>query len=72
MPKPVMKKINLNNVIIRSVNLNKLSENNITFNFIDKKIPNIINGDEEQFNRVFINLIKNSIESIKDKKNKKP
>jgi two-component system nitrogen regulation sensor histidine kinase NtrY len=70
MPKPVMKKINLNNVIIRSVNLNKLSENNITFNFIDKKIPNIINGDEEQFNRVFINLIKNSIESIYEKKTK--
>ena len=35
------------------------------------KSSNCIKGDEEQFNRVFINLIKNSIESIHEKKNKK-
>ena len=33
MPKPIMKKINLNKVIVRSLNLLKLSEKNITFNF---------------------------------------
>ena len=31
---------------------------------------NIINGDKEQLNRVFLNLIKNSIEAIDEKKQK--
>jgi len=34
------------------------------------KSSNYIDGDEEQLHRVFINLIKNSIESIHDKRNK--
>ncbi len=69
MPKPVMKKINLNDVILRSINLNKLSETDINFNITDSKNLNI-NGDEEQLNRVFLNLIKNAIESIHEKKTK--
>ena len=32
----------------------------------------MINGDENQLNRVFINLIKNSEESIQDKVSEKP
>jgi len=35
------------------------------------KSKNYIKADEEQFNRVFINLIKNSVESIHEKRNKK-
>jgi len=70
MPKPIMKKIDLTKVISRSINLLKLSEKNITFNFFDKKSNLFIKGDEEQINRVFINLIKNSIESINEKKTK--
>ena len=34
------------------------------------KSSNFINGDEEQLNRVFVNLIKNSIESIHERKSK--
>lgn len=70
MPKPIMKKINLNKVISRSVNLLKLSEENINFNLNEISQKLYAKGDEEQFNRVFINLIKNSIESINEKKRK--
>ena len=68
MPKPVLKKMNLNKLISRSINLHKLSETNIKFNLSETKPIFEINGDEEQFSRVFINLIKNSIESIHEKK----
>ena len=68
MPKPVLKKIDLNKVISRSVNLHELSETDIKFVFLKKNSPNYIFGDEEQFNRVFINLLKNSIESIHEKR----
>ena len=68
MPKPIFKKINLNNLISRSINLHELSETDIKFKLSKSKSPLKISGDEEQLNRVFINLIKNSIESIHEKK----
>ena len=68
MPKPVFKKIDLSKVIYRSLNLLKLSEENITFELNNKNKSFSIKGDEEQINRVFMNLIKNSIESINEKK----
>ena len=67
MPKPIIKKIQLSKIISRSINLHKMSETNISFNFINKKESTLVNADEEQLNRVFINLIKNSIESIHEK-----
>ena len=70
MPKPVFKKINIKNVISRSLDLNKMSEKDMSFNLSNgKKVFNVY-GDEEQLNRVFVNLIKNSLESIHSKKNK--
>ena len=72
MPKPVFKKLNLNELIKRSINLHILSEKNINFFFLKKDFTYLISGDEEQLNRVFINLIKNSIESIYEKANKSP
>jgi len=68
MPKPIFMKINLHQVISRSLNLHELSEPDIKFTFNKTKTPLFIKADEEQFNRVFINLIKNSIESINEKK----
>ena len=68
MPKPIFKKINLNKLISQTMNLYKFSETNIKFDLIEKKPVFEFNGDEEQLNRVFINLIKNSIESIHEKK----
>ena len=57
-------------MISRSLNLHELSEKDINFVISKGKKTNNINGDEEQLNRVFINLIKNSIESINEKKSK--
>jgi len=67
MPKPVLKKVNLVNIISRGVNLHKMSEANIKFIFTKKQNSYFIKADEEQLNRVFINLIKNSVESIQEK-----
>ena len=70
MPKPILKKINLNDIILRVVNLHELSTEKIQFVTSDFKTKRYIKGDEEQLNRVFLNLIKNSVESIGEKKNK--
>jgi len=67
MPKPTFKKIDLIKVILRAVKLNELSEPKIKFLLTEINFPKHISGDEEQLNRVFINLIKNSIESIHEK-----
>ena len=67
MPKPKMKKIIINKVISNVINLHELSESKIKFTFSNDNIKKIVNGDDGQLNRVFINLIKNSIESIHEK-----
>ena len=69
MPKPVLKKVNLNQIIAGTLNLHELSEIEIKFALTKVKKSNFIQGDEEQLRRVFINLIKNSIESIYEKRN---
>ena len=66
MPKPMFKKMNLNNLVSRSISLHKLAETNIKISLSEANSIFEINGDEEQLNRVFINLIKNSIESINE------
>jgi two-component system nitrogen regulation sensor histidine kinase NtrY len=69
MPSPIFKKISLGLVVARAVEFYKMSsKNEIIFNFTEKK--DFINGDEEQLYRVFINLIKNSEDSIEEKKQK--
>jgi two-component system nitrogen regulation sensor histidine kinase NtrY len=70
MPKPVLKKVNLNQIISRSLNLYELSEDKIKFALTKVKTSNYIQSDEEQIHRVFVNLMKNSIESIHDKRKK--
>ncbi len=66
MPKPLFKKVNLNQIISRAFKLHELSDPNIKFSLSKNNASYIINGDEEQLNRVFINLVKNSIESISE------
>ena len=62
MPSPVMKKIDILKILERSINFLKPSlKSSITLKNSKEKF--YINGDEEQLNRVFINLIKNSDES---------
>jgi len=68
MPKPIFKICNLSEIIERSIDLYKLSEPEIKFNLSQKNISSKINCDEEQLYRVFVNIIKNGIESINEKK----
>ncbi len=71
MPQPILKKINILETIKRAVDFYKLSQKGLKLNF-NNKSNNIlfIKGDSEQLYRVFINLIKNSIEAIDTKKQK--
>jgi len=71
MPRPILKKINVIELINKSLDFIKLTSKN-SINFINKKKKQFINGDEDQLNRVFINLIKNSEESILEQLQKDP
>ncbi len=67
MPKPVF--INNDIVLIMKDNINLLKQidNSIKFKFLKNKDKILLNSDKEQISRVFLNLIKNSIESIQEK-----
>ena len=71
MPRPIIKKIDLNKVINRSIDFLKVSLKSQVF-FKQNKKSNLIMGDEDQLNRVFINIIKNADESIIEILSKKP
>ena len=63
MPRPILKKINLVNLINQSLEFVKMTSAS-SINFISKNKKTFIHGDEDQLNRVFINLIKNSEEAF--------
>ena len=68
MPKPILKDNNLISLIEDNINLIKELDSNILI-VLDTNIDKIIlNSDNEQLSRVFFNVIKNSIESIEEKK----
>tara|TARA_B100001029_G_scaffold179531_1_gene189407 strand:+ start:1299 stop:3062 length:1764 start_codon:yes stop_codon:yes gene_type:complete len=66
MPKPVYKKNNLSDVILLNIELLKKIDRNIKFNFNNKNSV-IFKFDYDQISRVCFNLIKNSVESLKEK-----
>ena len=72
MPKPILKDNDLIEIINDNIKLvSELDRNiRIPLKTYSKKI--IFKGDKEQLSRVFLNLIKNSIESIKQKEEKNP
>ena len=71
MPKPLLKKNNLNRVINENISLINKIDTNIKIKLINHLSKEIhINFDLEQFNRLFFNLIKNSLESIQEKAEK--
>ena len=71
MPSPILKKIDIIELINKSLDFLKLSSKN-PINLIKKTKNTLIKGDADQLNRVFINLIKNSEESFLDKIEKDP
>ncbi len=71
MPSPILKKTSLLKVIDRAVQFYRMSDKNLDLKLkSDSKENYSIKGDEEQLHRVFLNLIKNSIEAIQEKKQK--
>ena len=71
MPKPIMKKNNLVVLLNDTINLLKELDKSIVIKFNNNKNHVELNCDPEQLSRVFFNLIKNSIESIHQKVEKK-
>jgi len=71
MPRPIFKKIDLISLIKTSLDFIKMTSKN-SINVIQHTKNTKINGDREQLNRVFINLIKNSEEAFFDKIQKDP
>ena len=68
MPKPLIKKNKLNEIINFNIKLISKLNKKIEINFYNKLKRDIIfECDIEQLNRVIFNLLKNSIESINDK-----
>ena len=71
MPLPILKKTNLLEIINRSIEFYKMSNKDLKIELENSsKEKHFINGDNEQLYRVFLNLIKNSIEAIQEKKQK--
>ncbi len=71
MPRPILKKLNLVDIVKRSLDfINLTSKNSIKLKTRSNNM--FINGDEDQLNRVFINLIKNSEEAFQDIFKKEP
>ena len=68
MPKPILKDNNLVSLIKDNIKLINELDSKIVIDFTTSKSDILLNSDSEQLSRVFFNLIKNSIESIQDKK----
>ncbi len=67
MPKPIFRENNLVDIIHENINLLKELDNSIDITFKKDLNKIILESDKEQISRVFLNLIKNSIESINQK-----
>ena len=67
MPKPTLRENNLIFLLKENVKLLKQLDNSIEIDLSSNSEKIILNSDKEQISRVFLNLIKNSIESIQQK-----
>ena len=68
MPKPILKNNNLVLIINDNINLLKELDTSINVELFSSNNKIMLISDSEQLSRVFLNLIKNSIESIQEKK----
>ena len=71
MPRPIFKKLDLILLIKKSLDFIKLTSKS-SISFVKNTNDKFISADEDQLNRVFINLIKNSEESFEELKQKEP
>ena len=68
MPKPILKDNDLVTLVKDNIDLIRELDKNISINFTADSESVILKSDNEQLSRVFFNIIKNSIESIHEKK----
>ena len=72
MPKPIFKKINIKEIIEANLKLIEFSNVPVKCKLICDKNDVFIDCDEEQIGRVFLNLFKNSTESLEEKRSNNP
>ena len=72
MPKPILKSNNIITLINDNISLMKELDNSINMNIRSSSDNIFIKCDYDQFSRMFINLFKNSIESLNEKFEKNP
>ena len=72
MPKPILKKNNIVSILMENISLLNELDKSIKINFKNDKKEILLNCDREQIGRVFLNILKNSIESIQQKAEIKP
>ena len=70
MPKPILKENDLVKIVNETIKLVSELDKDIKIKFKSNLEKIILKSDKEQLSRVFFNLIKNSIESIKQKEEK--
>ena len=70
MPKPIFKNNDLLIIMNESINLMSELDKSVNISIKNNVEKIIFNSDREQLGRVFLNLIKNSIESIQEKSEK--
>ena len=68
MPKPILKNNNLVALMEENINLIKELDRSISIIFNTNMEDIILNSDNEQLSRAFFNIIKNSFESIQEKR----
>ncbi len=72
MPKPILKNNDLIRILKENIRLLSEIDSSIDIILSKNKDEILLNCDKEQISRVFLNLIKNSIESIQQKAQKEP
>ncbi len=72
MPKPILKKHDIVKIIKENIILMNEIDTSVVIKINSYEEPLNINCDSEQFNRIFINLFKNSLESLNEKFLKNP
>ena len=72
MPKPILKEHDIIKIINENILLMNELDNSIKINLKSYQKNVYVKCDSEQFNRIFTNLFKNSIDSINEKFMKKP
>jgi two-component system nitrogen regulation sensor histidine kinase NtrY len=69
MPKPVIKKNNIKDILVKSLDVYKLNYDRIKF-LLNINCSNfVIECDESQINRLLVNIYKNAVESIEEQFN---